>query len=124
MTKGIRNAIRVIHPYRWDGTWVFDDEEAGLRKEPFVCGIPEIIDTVVREIPGAESGFRLLFSDSPFPGADLALELDVEEGGGAWYRTTVEERPARGWLCPALLCYFEAPPERIHVAVEGLRHAA
>jgi hypothetical protein len=32
------NAIHAIHPYRHEGLWVFDDETAGLRQEPFVSG--------------------------------------------------------------------------------------
>lgn len=27
------NAIRAIHPFRYEGLWVFDDETAGLRQE-------------------------------------------------------------------------------------------
>jgi hypothetical protein len=41
------NAIMVIAPYRHEGTWVFDDPSAGLVKEPFVAGIPEMIDILV-----------------------------------------------------------------------------
>jgi len=32
------NAIRAIHPFRYEGLWVFDDETVGLRQEPFVSG--------------------------------------------------------------------------------------
>jgi hypothetical protein len=32
------NAIRVIHPFRHEGLWIFDDETVGLRQEPFVSG--------------------------------------------------------------------------------------
>ncbi|NLE39705.1 MAG: hypothetical protein GX621_16930, partial [Pirellulaceae bacterium] len=62
------NAIMVIAPYRHQGTWVFDDESAGLVKEPFVAGVPEMIDLLVADIPNAADGFRLLFSAKPFPG--------------------------------------------------------
>ena len=56
-----QNAIMVISPYRYQGTWVFDDASAGLVREPFVAGIPEMIDHLVSDIPNAESGFRLHF---------------------------------------------------------------
>src|SRR5688572_7807721 len=63
-----KNSIMVIRPY-WDhGTWVFDDAAAGLTREPFVAGIPEMINTLVKDIPNARNGFRLTFSASPFPG--------------------------------------------------------
>jgi hypothetical protein len=38
------NSIFVVFLYRAEGTWVFDDERAGLVREPFVSGIPELID--------------------------------------------------------------------------------
>ena len=62
------NAIHVIVPYRHASTWVFDDPRVGLSQEPFVSGIPEMIDTMVANIPNAEKGFRLLFASEPFPG--------------------------------------------------------
>ena len=38
------NALNVIHPYKWEGLWVFDDQRVGLEKEPFVEGADTIID--------------------------------------------------------------------------------
>jgi hypothetical protein len=38
-----------------------------LHQEPFVSGIPEMIDAAVQDIPHAQQGFRLLFSAQPFP---------------------------------------------------------
>src|SRR3954453_8207886 len=67
------NAMLVIAPYWYNGTWVFDDEAAGLQREPFVAGVPEMIDVLVKDIPEARSGFRLLFAASPFPGSQKKL---------------------------------------------------
>ena len=52
------NALMVIAPYWYQGTWVFDDEAVGLNKEPFVAGVPEMIDNLVKAIPnaGVDSG--------------------------------------------------------------------
>jgi len=58
----LANAIHVIMPYRHASTWVFDDPRVGLSQEPFVSGIPEMIDVMVADIPNAEKG-----SDSYFP---------------------------------------------------------
>ena len=44
-----------------DGVWVFDDEAVGLREEPFVMGIPEMIEDVVGGMCGAHQGFALFF---------------------------------------------------------------
>ena len=43
-------------------------------REPFVSGIPEMIDVMVANIPDAEKEFRLLFSSAPFPGYQVKLE--------------------------------------------------
>ena len=43
------NAIMVIAPYWYNGTWVFDDPDAGLKREPFVAGVPEMIDLLVKD---------------------------------------------------------------------------
>lgn len=41
------NSIMVIFPYRHNKTWVFDDELMELIQEPFVSGIPKMIDILV-----------------------------------------------------------------------------
>jgi hypothetical protein len=58
------NQIIVIHPYKYEGQWVFDDEAVGLRREAFVAGADKIIDKMVEieNIPNAAHGFTLLFS--------------------------------------------------------------
>jgi hypothetical protein len=61
------NALIVIAPYRHAGTWVFDDPGARRVREPFVARVPEMIDVLVKDIPGATNGFRLLFSAQPVP---------------------------------------------------------
>ena len=47
------NAIMVIAPYWFEGTWVFDDPEVSLVREPFVSGVPEMINELVENIPDA-----------------------------------------------------------------------
>ena len=54
--------VHVIQPYKKDGAWVFDDDRVGLVQEPFVSGIPEMMDDLVKDIPGSENGFNLFFS--------------------------------------------------------------
>jgi len=112
------NSIMVIVPYRHAGTWVFDDERVGLVQEPFVSGIPEMIDDLVRDLPRADRGLRLLFSAKPFPGHDIRLTWRREEDGGNWYWSGRHQ--AEGWLCPALLKYFEKPPPEIYAKAEVL----
>jgi len=112
------NQIQVIRPYWVHGTWVFDDERVGLVQEPFVSGVPEMIDDLVSSIVDARSGFRMLFSPAPFPGFQRRLTWVREEFGGNWYRT--DEPQMEGWLCPAMFKYFDAPPSELYVRAEPL----
>lgn len=111
------NSLFVIWPYRDRGTWMFDDASVGLVREPFVAGIPEMIEELVKDIPEAPSGFKLVFSAEAFPTAQVELQRSREEAGGAWYRWAEKDR--EGWLCPALLKYFSAPPSRLYCRAEA-----
>ncbi len=115
------NALMVIEPYWHEGNWVFDDEAKGLEKEPFVAGIPDMIDDLVKGIPDARSGFRLLFSPAPFPEYQIEVTKVREENGGAWYSRMVGG--SEGWLCPALFKYFETAPEALYVRAEPAHRA-
>jgi hypothetical protein len=114
--KAPANSLFVIKPYRWNGMWVFDDPAVGLVKEPFVAGVPEMIDAAVRDVPRAAQGFLAVFSANPFPGAHVTLERTREEASGTWYRWV--ETGREGWLCPALFRYFERAPERLYVQIK------
>ena len=121
----------VLKPYLYENTWVFDDETTGLVREAFVCGIPEIFETLLpaQGIPVAEAakGFTLLFGSEPFPSAQLKGIWDGMEHNGNWYRVKsmydankneVQEAVGlRGWLCPALFHYFKEAPKTIYINV-------
>jgi hypothetical protein len=113
-----KNSIMVLQPYWHAGTWVFDDYDKGLDKEPFVCGIPEMIDDMVKDIPNARQGFRLLFSACPLPGHTHKLEWRREEDGGNWYYSP--NLNAEGWLCPALFKYFTIAPQELYTKAEPI----
>ena len=117
----MKNQIRAIAPYWQESvqTWVFDDPATGLEEEPFVSGVPEMIDDLVAEIPNARQGFRLLFSADPFPGFQRRLEWVREEMGGNWYKA--DQPKSEGWLCPALFRYFEEAPAELYVKAESLK---
>ncbi len=110
------NALLVIEPYRIGTGWAFDAPGLGLKGEPFVQGIPEMIDKLVVGVPGAEKRVRLIFSQQRFPGAQLELDRRREEDGGNWYYSRVYQR--EGWLCPALFRYFPRAPQHIYVKAE------
>jgi hypothetical protein len=127
------NAIRVIVPYWHSGTWVFDDEDVGLHREPFVSGVPEILSEMVKDIPNAKAGFRLLFSESPFPGFQAQFSFIKSEFGGSWYKGSLQGQKAEsaqgevegqveGWLCSALFKYYSDAPQHLYVRAERLNH--
>ena len=140
-----------LYPYltQWgkEDVWVFDDKQHGLKAEAFVLGMSEMITRVVEEkdLPGADQGFKMTFSDQPFDGADICVEW-VEEGNleyesvettktwwggkkkkvkknvipGNWYAGDVYGEVMVGWLCPALFEYFDNAPKKIYVGAEQL----
>jgi hypothetical protein len=110
--------MMVIFPYRDQYTWVFDDKSVGLVREPFVLGIPEMIDILVQDIPDADKGFRLLFAANPFPGYQAELLQRREEHRGYWYCWELKNR--EGWLCPAMFKYFSEAPPKIYCKAEKL----
>jgi hypothetical protein len=106
------NVINVIHPYKYNGTWVFDDERLGLFQEPFVSGADDVIEKMVAEINHAEKGFTLLFSSTPFPGNQIEFQWRRVEADGNWYYSELLDM--EGWLCPALLKFFDIAPDYIY----------
>jgi hypothetical protein len=78
-----------------------------------VAGADTMIDRVVADIPDAEHGFTLFFSSTPFPGHQYCLDGRRAEGGGNWYYSA--QLDMEGWLCPALLRYFQAAPKQLYV---------
>ena len=102
------NAIMVISPYWYNGTWVFDDDRAGLVREPFVAGVPEMIDVLVADIPNAREGFRLTFSANKFPDFDKKLIWLRGDMQGNYYKFA--DSPMEGWICPAMFKYYEKAP--------------
>ncbi len=117
------NSLLTISPYRRAGTWVFDEPRLGLRSEPFISGIPELIDKLVAEaeIPNAEKGFRLTFSARPFPDYQEKIVWRRRQDGGNWYYS--EKYDMEGWLCPALFRFFKRAPNTIYVKAEASHRA-
>jgi hypothetical protein len=110
------NSLLVIHPYKREGVWAFDDPRVGLVGEPFVAGADVILDRMVEGIPNAHAGVTVFFSAKPFPGSQHEFHWRREESGGNWYYSP--EYGLEGWLCPALIHYFERAPERLYVQVK------
>jgi len=114
------NEIHTICPYKWMGMWVFDDPRVDLRMEAFIAGADTFIDVSLLKlgIKGGEDGFRATFSATPFPGHQFTLVKMGKDRGGTVYLAA--ESGVEGWLCPALLRYFQKPPDRIYTQFECL----
>ena len=117
----------IIFPYLLGETWVFDDERTGLKSEAFVMGMSEMIFRMIeaKGIQNADQGFRMTFSDEPFDGHDAELHwLRADDPGepmsGNWYSGEIAGEVMEGWLCPALLLYFDVPPARLFVKADPL----
>lgn len=110
------NSIFVIQPFKKYGTWVFNDESRNLVEEPFVVGIPEIINKIIND--NDCNKFTLIFSDIEMPKYDLLLEKDNSRINivGTWYKC--EKLKKTGWLCPALNIYFPRSPEKIYLKIQ------
>ena len=114
------NAIMAIHPFKKHGMWVFNDDTTGLVEEPFVQGIPEIIEILVKDIPNAEQGFTMLFSSDIFPESTGMTKVErPDAGNGTWYYCPSLDKT--GWLCPALFKYFDRAPEQLYAKAEPLK---
>lgn len=111
------NEINVIAPYKYLGMWVFDDPKVGLVEEPFVGGADTILDKLTSNILNADKGFAMVFSAKPFPGHQYRMEwVRPENSGNIYYSPDLN---LEGWLCPALLRYFESPPRELFVQVKA-----
>lgn len=113
----MNNSLRVIMPYKWNGLWVFDDASVGLEKEALVCGIDTMLDMLTEGIPNRNRGVLCVFSDQPFPTANVHLRwrrADAQ-GSGNWYHCQLFD--SEGWLCPALLRYFKKAPRNIYAQI-------
>jgi len=126
-----------LFPYKEHNSkcWVFDDPTNELKAEAFVCGMSEMIQKIIdtKALPDADRGFTMTFGIEPFEGSDVILywikeenltfkAKDGQEHGliGNWYGGKVAGKIMVGWLCPALLKYFEKPPEMLYVGASVL----
>ncbi len=116
------NSINVISPYKAHGMWVFDDPRVGLVQEPFVSGADTMLDRITADLPNADRGFTLIFSAVPFPGHQYKLDWRRTDAEGNWYYS--KDPDLEGWLCPALLLYFNEAPKSLYVQLKAQHSSA
>ena len=119
------NSMHCIRIYRHQGTWAFTDGDHDLINEPFVAGIPQFIDFIIRQDKKdpRDGEYIVTFSRNQFPTAVYELKFDRDDMGGAWYKCEPCNSRVNGtvggegWLCPATLNYFEDFPRSIFVQI-------
>lgn len=117
------NSMITIEIYRHAGTWCFTDEARGLLHEPFVLGIPKMIDKLIENIEDQKNKttYAITFSERQFPTCSTRLTKLEEEHGGAWYELNSESNTTeRGWLCPATLKFFSNFPDEIYFTLNAM----
>lgn len=125
------NALFTIEIYRHAGTWCFSDEQRELLHEPFVLGIPEIINKVIKDKYDCVKNisYRVTFSSNPFPSCVFYLLQHEPECNGYWYSLQKandlvkhKDKTLCGWLCPATLKFFPFFPPEIFIGIEEVRN--
>lgn len=112
------NSIQVLEIRKTGCTWVFDDASKGVVNEPFVSGVPTIINHILDNKKIVESTVQAFFSQSKFPGADACLTFVKREKKGAWYKF----QSMKGWFCPCFWKYFDvgSPPQHLYIQLTSV----
>jgi hypothetical protein len=110
-----------IHAIRWEPHWGHSFGCLCIVISPPTKGIPSPSRLIANEKPASQpkNGFLLLFSATSFPSADLQLEWVREDGSGNIYLW--REAGQEGWLCPALLRYFDRAPAELYVQLKEVQ---
>lgn len=106
------NSLFVINPYKWNGQWVFDNEERGLVKEAFVAKADLLLDIMCEKLKCApEKGVRVVFAPHWIPDYNVKLTWKRADVVGNWYDTGMG---FEAWYCPALELFMSPPPKEIY----------
>lgn len=103
--KPNNNVIQILRPWKEGSTWMFDDEEIGVRREAFVGGASEMITALMEHFgakPDDEGKIDLIFSPTHFPSSE---RLDFVEGTPSGVVFLWNEMKA--WFCPCFFNYFD-----------------
>lgn len=116
----LRRRIWTIFVRNKDGDWVFDYPSLGIIDEPFVEGIPQIIEHHLKKMnllaTARQEGFVVQFTvDGKLSHTDLKLELEEEDAEGGHFIDN--SSGLRGWLCPDLRTFLGRVPEKLSVKI-------
>ena len=113
------NAMMSLNLYKTGETWMFDDDTYGIKAEPFVLGMSEIISAYLSK---GKDRCTAIFSLNKFPLCDT-LDLTKEDSNGGWYVVSESNFPTirgmKGWLCPVTRVYLDTIPQNVYYKIEG-----
>lgn len=108
-----------LNLYKTGETWMFDDDTYGIKAEPFVLGMSEIISAYLSK---GKNRCTAIFSLNKFPSCDT-LDLTQEDSNGGWYVVSESNFPTikgmKGWLCPVTRVYLKTIPQNVYYKIEG-----
>ena len=107
------NSIFVIHPYKWNGIYVFDKPKWRTEKEAFVSGATEYLQI----LSGDAEEFNLLFSTTTFPDSHMVELVSSDTNGSIYYSKEFDHYL---WLCPYLFRFYDKAPEFIYLKIENI----
>ena len=115
------NSMMVLYPYKKNGAWVFDDEQRGVVEEPFLSGMPRMLELAATKLglKNPEDGFTLTFSAAPFPGHQFVLQLTRERQENFGNQYQLEGSDMTGALCTVLFRYFDEAPDALYVQMSN-----
>lgn len=111
--KPNNNVIQILRPWKEGSTWMFDDEEIGVRREAFVGGASEMITALMEHfgvIPDAEGKINLIFSDGAFPQAEQLTYVESSMSGVVFRWKNMD-----AWFCPCFFNYFDVDAVPTHL---------
>lgn len=116
--KGGNQIFQIQLRQKPSGSWVVDDLTVGMKDEPLVAGIPEIIENfkATNKIKG--KNFSLRFSSENFEGQHLVLDKIGEQSTGCVY--SYSNALLEGWICKCLYYYYTVAPEKLYVQLEAV----
>ena len=112
------NSMMSLNLYKKGETWMFDDDTYGIKAEPFVLGMSEIISAYLSK---DKDGCNLIFSLNKFLLSDT-LDLMQKKSSGGWYVVSESNFPTikgmKGWLCLVTRVYMKTIPQNTYYKIE------
>lgn len=106
-----KNQVNVLHIFKEDGIWMFNDKDIGIYKEPFVSLMNPIIESIVKT-----NKFTAFISKDPMPYTVILDRINNKVDMIGYYQ--LRGTKMIGWLCPCLLNYFIDYPKEIYVKIK------